>query len=47
MEDIFYSNRNDMTQCKTTWMKLCGLYYTVRCLFGLQNLGVFEVFCLL
>lgn len=38
MEDIFYSNRNDMAQCKSTGMKLCGMYYKVRCLSGPQNL---------
>lgn len=47
MEDIFYSNRNDMAQWKSTWMKLCGLYYTVRCFFGPQNLVVFKVFFVL
>lgn len=40
MEDIFYSkiiHRNDVAQCKSTGMKLCGLYYKVRCLSGPQK----------
>lgn len=28
MVDIFYSNRNDMAQCKTTWMKLWPVLYS-------------------